>query len=340
MESKMMSSPVRAASNDGTDVPWPPLWPGDDASGRGGIGPGGRGHTGAAERSGRGGPLGSTHARPGGAPDPEGRTAFVPRRLLTRRRPDSSVRGTRCVGACPLRSTARSSRRRAFSAAALQARRRGAVARAAALRRRSVARWLTRSRPRRRRRRSGPARRPGWRRPPPASPTPSSHRLSGGAERRGDNARRSAQRGVAGGQTSPPRLGGPEGTGRRSLRPRERPQTRAGVANRATNRLATVVSPGNRPIGASASSDRASRPSPPRCPNRTARALRATSTRARPAGRRAARSPSGSAARLRLPELLAATPTEFAARCRSTLAAACRRGLAFSARRLSTGLAD
>jgi hypothetical protein len=52
---KMRSSPASAASSDGIDVPCPPPWPGDDASGRGGIGPGGRGHRGAAERSGRGG---------------------------------------------------------------------------------------------------------------------------------------------------------------------------------------------------------------------------------------------------------------------------------------------
>jgi hypothetical protein len=54
---KMKSSPASAASSDGTDVPWPPTppWPADDTSGRGGIGPRGRGHRGVAERSGRGG---------------------------------------------------------------------------------------------------------------------------------------------------------------------------------------------------------------------------------------------------------------------------------------------
>lgn len=69
---KMTSSPVRAASNDGTVVPWPPPWPGDDASGRGVIGPGGRGHRGAAERSGRGGALAARARTIGEDPTAEG----------------------------------------------------------------------------------------------------------------------------------------------------------------------------------------------------------------------------------------------------------------------------
>jgi hypothetical protein len=101
---KMMSSPVTAASRDGTDVPWPPLWPGDDASGRGGIGPGGRGHRGAAERSGRGGAL-AVRVRPAGVgptAEGEGRSyqavlttprVFGRRTAACRRFPSSAGRG-------------------------------------------------------------------------------------------------------------------------------------------------------------------------------------------------------------------------------------------------------
>ena len=92
---KMKSSPVTAASKDGTDVPWPPLWPGDDASGRGGIGPGGRGHRGAAERSGRGGALAVRARSTGEGPTPEGEERSYQALLTT---PRVFGRGTAACG--------------------------------------------------------------------------------------------------------------------------------------------------------------------------------------------------------------------------------------------------
>jgi hypothetical protein len=51
---KTSNTPNTTASSSGTGAFWPPLWPADEASGLGGIGPGGRGCSGGAERSGRG----------------------------------------------------------------------------------------------------------------------------------------------------------------------------------------------------------------------------------------------------------------------------------------------
>jgi hypothetical protein len=50
----MRSTPARAASNEGTGVLWPSLWPADEASGREGDGGAGSGLPGAAERWGLG----------------------------------------------------------------------------------------------------------------------------------------------------------------------------------------------------------------------------------------------------------------------------------------------
>ena len=55
LESKDEEHPAARRATTAPARSWPPLWPGDDASGRGGIGPGGRGCRAAAERSGRGG---------------------------------------------------------------------------------------------------------------------------------------------------------------------------------------------------------------------------------------------------------------------------------------------
>lgn len=51
---KTSNTPSTTASSSGTGAFWPPLWPADEASGLGGIGPGGRGYSRGAERSGRG----------------------------------------------------------------------------------------------------------------------------------------------------------------------------------------------------------------------------------------------------------------------------------------------
>jgi len=53
-KAKAASTPKSVANSSGTGAFWPPLWPNDEASGRGGIGPGRRGGCGGAERCGRG----------------------------------------------------------------------------------------------------------------------------------------------------------------------------------------------------------------------------------------------------------------------------------------------
>ena len=53
-KAKTTRTPKSVASKRGTGAFWPPLWPEEEASGRGGIGPGSRGGWRGAERSGRG----------------------------------------------------------------------------------------------------------------------------------------------------------------------------------------------------------------------------------------------------------------------------------------------
>ena len=59
-KAKTARTPKSVANNSGTGAFWPPAWPDEDASGRGGIGPGSRGGCGGAERSGRGEALAGT----------------------------------------------------------------------------------------------------------------------------------------------------------------------------------------------------------------------------------------------------------------------------------------
>ena len=111
---KMKSSPASAASSDGTVVPWPPPWPGDDASGRGGSGPGGRGHRGVAERSGRGGAFAVRARTTGEGPTTVGEERSYQALLTT---PRICGRGTAACRCFLDGSRARPSRRRAFSSA-------------------------------------------------------------------------------------------------------------------------------------------------------------------------------------------------------------------------------
>ena len=49
-KAKTARTPRSVANNSGTGAFWPPAWPDEDASGRGGIGPGSRGGCGGACR--------------------------------------------------------------------------------------------------------------------------------------------------------------------------------------------------------------------------------------------------------------------------------------------------
>ena len=219
---KMMSSAVTAASRDGTDVPWPPLWPGDDASGRGGIGPGGRGHRGAAERSGRGGALAVRVGPTGVGPTAGGEGRSCQAVLTTPR--------------VPLESRAQPSRRRAFSRDVRgRGRLRDRQLRACALRREG------------RRSRGSVGGSLLGQRHGLVDHAVSAHgavvqRLVGDGERRGDNPvdlrRELARARIA------RRLRGPDVQGGDACeREDDNADARRRVANRATNRLATVVSP-------------------------------------------------------------------------------------------------
>ena len=111
---KMKSSPASAASSDGTDVPWPPPWPGDDASGRGGSGPGGRGQRRGSRAFGAGWGLRRTCADDWRRPHHCGRRAVVPG--VARQRLESAVEEPLRAGAS-LREQGAAERRRAFSSA-------------------------------------------------------------------------------------------------------------------------------------------------------------------------------------------------------------------------------
>lgn len=115
---KMKSSPASAASNDGTDVPWPPPWPGDDASGRGGIGPGSLGHRGAPERSGRGGAFAVRARTIGEGPTSVGEERSYQALLTTPRICGRGAAACRCFLAGAGRGRAGGVRSRALSAGA------------------------------------------------------------------------------------------------------------------------------------------------------------------------------------------------------------------------------
>jgi hypothetical protein len=99
-KAKTASTPKSVANNSGTGAFWPPAWPDDDASGRGGSGPGNRGGWGGAERSGRGEALAGRGAAAGEGLAGEGEIVSAEPSYP---KPPATVRGVECeTGACGL----------------------------------------------------------------------------------------------------------------------------------------------------------------------------------------------------------------------------------------------
>ena len=100
-KAKTARTPKSVANNSGTGAFWPPAWPDDDASGRGGNGPGSRGGWGGAERSGRG------EALAGAAGEGLAGEGVIVSLEPSYRRPPTTGRGLECeTGTCALRTCA------------------------------------------------------------------------------------------------------------------------------------------------------------------------------------------------------------------------------------------
>jgi hypothetical protein len=98
-KAKTARTPKSVANNSGTGAFWPPAWPDDDASGRGGMGPGSRGGCGGAERSGRG------EALAGAAGEGLAGEGEIVSLEPSYRRPPTTGRGLACeTGTCALRT--------------------------------------------------------------------------------------------------------------------------------------------------------------------------------------------------------------------------------------------
>ena len=100
-KAKTARTPKSVANNSGTGAFWPPAWPDEDASGRGGIGSGSRGGCGGAERSGRG------EALAGAAGEGLAGEGVIVSLEPSYRRPPTTGRGLACgTGTCALRTCA------------------------------------------------------------------------------------------------------------------------------------------------------------------------------------------------------------------------------------------
>ena len=100
-KAKTARTPKSVANNSGTGAFWPPAWPDEDASGRGGIGSGSRGGCGGAERSGRG------EALAGAAGEGLAGEGVIVSLEPSYRRSPTTGRGLACeTGTCALRTCA------------------------------------------------------------------------------------------------------------------------------------------------------------------------------------------------------------------------------------------
>jgi len=100
-KAKTARTPKSVANNSGTGAFWPPAWPDEDASGRGGIGSGSRGGCGGAERSGRG------EALAGAAGEGLAGEGVIVSLEPSYRRSPTTGRGPACeTGTCALRTCA------------------------------------------------------------------------------------------------------------------------------------------------------------------------------------------------------------------------------------------